>query len=113
MTQFQRFGQGSVAATVLWLACLSGCQQAPVRPQNPVLSVGAAEQGPKLTSRQAADVQVALGRSLEMRGDSEQAMAVYREAVRRDPSRADAYMRMAILCDQQGKFEESAGLYRK
>src|SRR5438128_537544 len=111
MTRSKRFWQGSVAAA-LWMAGLSGCQQAPLRPQGPALSLGGADERAKITARQAADVQVALGRSLEMRGEGEQAMAVYREALRRDPNRADAYVRLAILCDQQGKFDESAGLYR-
>ncbi len=96
-----------------WLAGLAGCQQAPLRPQGPALALGGTGEGPKLTARQAADVQVALARSLELRGEGEQAMAIYREALRRDPSRADAYLRLAILCDQHGKFDESAGLYRK
>jgi tetratricopeptide (TPR) repeat protein len=112
MRQDTRFWQGSVAAA-LWMAGLSGCQQAPLRPQNPALLLSTTEAGPKITARQVADVQVALGRSLEMRGEEQQAMAIYREAVRRDPNRADAYLRLAILSDQQGKFDESAGLYRK
>ena len=40
-------------------------------------------------------------------------MAAYGEAVERDGSRADAYARMAVLHDKQGKFRESAELYRK
>ena len=40
-------------------------------------------------------------------------MAAYRTALDRDKSRADAYARLAILHDKQGKFRESADLYRK
>jgi Tfp pilus assembly protein PilF len=66
----------------------------------------------KLSSKQAADVQVALGRSMEAENPDGAAQA-YREAIRRDPSRSDAYRRLAILHDLQGKFQESADFYQK
>jgi Tfp pilus assembly protein PilF len=58
-------------------------------------------------------VQVALARSLEQRGDTAQAMAAYKEALRLDPSRADAGLRLAVLYDKEGKFKESLPLYEK
>jgi Flp pilus assembly protein TadD len=67
----------------------------------------------ELNARQVADVQVALGRSLEKRGEPGQAMAHYAEALQRDPNRADACVRMAIIYDQQGKFDQSLPLYQK
>jgi tetratricopeptide (TPR) repeat protein len=60
-----------------------------------------------------ADVQISLGRVAEQQGDLEQAMIAYKAALRRDDRRADAYLRMAVLQDKQGKFRESAELYRK
>ena len=44
----------------------------------------------KVTSRQAADVQFALGRSLEDGDDVAGAEAAYRKAIENDPARADA-----------------------
>jgi Tfp pilus assembly protein PilF len=40
-------------------------------------------------------------------------MAAYEEAVRLDPKRTDAMVRLALLHDEQGKFRESAEWYRK
>jgi Tfp pilus assembly protein PilF len=52
-------------------------------------------------------VQVALARTIETRGEVRQAVAVYTEAVRLDPTRADAWSRLAILSDKEGDFAES------
>src|SRR5215210_8056882 len=40
-------------------------------------------------------------------------MAAYQDALRRDAHRADAYLRLAVLHDRQGQFQESAGLYQQ
>lgn len=96
-----------------WLAlalATAGCQHTP-RPALDLFSAGS-ERSPKLSKGQAADVQIALGRSLEKRGELDQAVATYREAVKRDPQRSDAYLRLAILHDQHGKFKESGEYYR-
>lgn len=66
-----------------------------------------------LNSRQVADVQLSLARSLEQRGETEPALNAYRQAVEKDPRRATGYWRMAILQDRQGKVEESATLYQQ
>jgi Tfp pilus assembly protein PilF len=54
-----------------------------------------------------------MGRVAEKKGDFDQAMAAYRAALSRDGRRADAYRRLAVIHDQQGKFRESAELYSK
>ncbi len=89
---------------------LAGCQSSDVRPAH--TSFFRASEG-KLTPAQAADVQIAYGRSLEKRGLFEQAAKIYQEALKKDPSRSEAYLRLAILKDQRGNFVESAELYRK
>ena len=48
---------------------------------------GPAERGTSLSDPQVADVQVALARTVEGRGDVRQAAAFYTEAVRKDPTR--------------------------
>jgi hypothetical protein len=45
------------------------------------LSAPEEDRAPILEARQAADIRVALRRTLEQRGDLEQAQAAYREAV--------------------------------
>lgn len=102
MIRNQGFRGGAVALG-LCLA-LAGCHSARL--------FSAGEQG-KLTPAQTADVQVAYGRSLEKRGLSEQAAKVYQEAIKKDPSQSEAYVRLAIMKDQKGQFVESAELYRK
>ena len=103
---------GLFAGTAL-TALLAGCQSsAPLhRPQSSPNQGD--ERQPKINTRQTADVQIALGRSLEKRGETAQAMAAYREAVKQDPHRGDAYLRLAILHDQQGHFNEAAEFYAK
>jgi Flp pilus assembly protein TadD len=60
-----------------------------------------------------ADVKIAFGRTLEKRGAPDQAQAAYLEALKLDPGRADACERLAVLYDQQCKFEEAATWHRK
>jgi Flp pilus assembly protein TadD len=93
------------------LSCLAGCQHGS-RPGDTFLLDGGPSKPAELTPAQLADVQVACARSLEKRGDEDQAVARYSEAVKHDPRRADAWLRLAILHDQQGKFADSAEMYR-
>jgi Flp pilus assembly protein TadD len=98
---------------VLGVACLAGCQL-PDRLAAPASVVQAPEEIPsELGPRQVADLKVAVGQTLEKRGQVAEAMAAYAEAVKADPSRGDAWLRQAVLSDQQGKFAESAELYTK
>ena len=102
------------ALCLLSSACsVTGCQHLSAPPTRAVMSVGEPEERATVSAGGAADVQVAIGRSLENRGETEQAMAAYLEAVKRDPHRADAYLRLAVLCDYQGKCKESAKYYRQ
>lgn len=103
-------GVWAVAAVLITAA---GCQQVATPSLFPGLSSGADELSNKLKPKQAADVQVALARTLEKQGQTEQALAIYEEAVQKDPGRGDAWRRMAILRDGQGRFAESATLYQK
>ena len=98
------------------LFALAGCQQVPSRSgASSPLGWGNQPKGGEtaITPAQEADVQISMGRAAEQQGDLDQAMAAYRAAVERDHRRADAYARMAVLNDKQGKFRESAELYRK
>jgi Tfp pilus assembly protein PilF len=91
----------------LALILLGGCAHAPA------LTGGLVAGTDCPNDRQAADVQFALGRAMEKQGDATQALTAYQEAMRRDPSRADAALHAAALLDQQGKFVESEECYRK
>jgi Tfp pilus assembly protein PilF len=77
------------------------------------LFTAAPEKSPKLTDRQIADLKFAAGRTLEHEGNAAAAADAYREALLKDPARADACWRLAVLCDRQGKFNESQGWYLK
>lgn len=56
----------------------------------------------RVSRRQAADVQVAMGRTLEQTGDLKGAEAAYREALSKDRRRGDAEGRLAVLAEQAG-----------
>ena len=104
-----RFRGGTV---VLGLSlALAGCRNSDgPSGQAGLFRFGATNQ---LSPAATADVQVAFGRSLEKQGQFEQAGNAYQQALKKDPSRSDAYVRLAILNDRQGRFAESAELYRK
>jgi Flp pilus assembly protein TadD len=112
MKRYHRFPSGFVTLG-LGLALLAGCQHSMQRP-NSVSPLGSwGEEKTQLTPSQTADVKIAIARSLEKRGDTDQAMATYRAAVDQDPKRADACMRLAVLSDKRGKFAESEKWYQK
>lgn len=102
MTGLGRKEIGRTGVAVLGLL-LGGCHDVDFRsrehPSSTLLDSGPQ---PKVTKRQAADVHVALGRSRERQGLPEEARASYLEALKRDPKRADAEARLAILDDQKG-----------
>ena len=62
------------------------------------------ETGPtaKVSNRQAADMQIELGRSMEQEGKPEEARTSYIAALQNDPKRGDAESRLAILDDKKG-----------
>ena len=106
------------AAVTLGFGLMAGCQN--VEPRGPVppgaipgAQTKAKVSSPKLSGAQVADVQVALGRSLEQSEEADQAAAAYTEALKHDPSRADALDRLAVLHDQQNQFAASAKLHQQ
>ena len=108
MARNRRRRFGGLAA--LGLALLAGCQHAP---HSGVGSFSAVDNEPnvRLTPIQVADVQVALARTLESRGEAAEAAQAYAEALKHDPSRADACVRLAVLSAQRGQFAESTEYY--
>lgn len=115
MSHKQRRYAGAWAAAAIGLLSAAGCQHAGTmqRPESPSgVLTSKAEATPKLNGKQVADIQIAQGRSLEKQGELAQAAAAYREALKRDPDRADAYLRLAILHDKEGKFKESQEYYQ-
>ena len=90
---------------------MTGCQL----PELPSFSGGGAleRHDRPLNRQQVADVQISLAKSLEARGDVPAALSAYRVAIEKDPRRAKAYWRMAVLLDRQGEIEESAALYQQ
>jgi tetratricopeptide (TPR) repeat protein len=99
MRKIKGIGWMGVAA----LGLLGGCQGFSSRPKEHA-SATLLDSGPqpRLSSKQAADVHVSLGRSCEAQGRFDEARAAYLEALKRDPKRADAEVRLAILDDRKG-----------
>jgi Tfp pilus assembly protein PilF len=71
------------------------------------------ESSPKLTPAQVADVKIGYARNLEKRGALDQAQEMYSEAIKLDPTRADACSRLGVLYDQQCKFAEASDWHNK
>ena len=57
-------------------------------------------------------MQIALGRVAEQRGDLDEAMTAYLDALKRDKHRSDAYQRLGVIYDRQGNFRQSGDMYR-
>jgi Tfp pilus assembly protein PilF len=96
------------------LAGLAGCQHA--TPGTPSAAAVVRDEGgprPKVDNHEAALLQLAVGRALEEQGASDQAAGAYREAIRRDPECGAAYLRLAVVCDAQGKCQEAEDHYAK
>ncbi|WP_422931149.1 tetratricopeptide repeat protein [Singulisphaera sp. PoT] len=108
-----RRGHGRIAnatwAMALVCVCFAGCSQLGASRPKEHASAKLLDSGdmPKITKRQKADVQVALGRSLEESKNTASAAAAYAEAIKNDPKRADAEARLAVLLDKSGKAEEA------
>ncbi len=95
-----RYGRFALAGLVL----LGGCQGMPGRGVKEHASSALLDSGPqpRVTKRESADIHVALGRSMEEQGRPEEARAPYLQALKEDPKRADAELRLAILDDLRG-----------
>src|SRR4051812_10258489 len=113
MARKRRSWPGPLAVALGALSLLAGCRHPGGPPAGDGLSAGGKREQSELTPRQRADVQIAYARSLEKRGEQDQALARYQDAVQQDPDRGDAWLRLAVLHDRQGKFSESAEMYRK
>jgi Tfp pilus assembly protein PilF len=97
-------------ALLAGLAGLTGCQHAnPMSSSVVVQDEG--DQRPTVDNHEAAALQVAIGRALEEQGANDQAAAACREAIRRDPACGAAYLRLAVVCDAQGKCQEAEQHY--
>jgi tetratricopeptide (TPR) repeat protein len=119
-----RIGPGPRAlALAAGLAGLAGCgqmrqmkqQMQQARLPAPAATAALTDMGPtaRVTARNVADVEFALGRTLEQQENFEKAEAAYRAVLAKDPRRADVMARLAILMDRKGNFAESAEFYRK
>src|SRR5262245_45190481 len=112
MTRSYDFRRG-VWVLSIGLAFMTGCQSGGSHSSQTPTLLSDGRGVPHLNAEQVADVQHALGRSVEQAGEVKEAEAYYQEAVKRDPKRADAWLRLAVLHDRQGKFTESAEMYRR
>jgi Tfp pilus assembly protein PilF len=97
-------------ATSLALGIAGGCAttgKTEPKKEQPGGSILTSGPEPKVTSLQSADVQIALGRSFEEEGNYDEAKAAYVSALKKNPKRADAELRMAILEDRKANAKEA------
>lgn len=109
-----RMSSISKAASLLaiGIACLAGCQNIGRSKPNRAPSTLGEQPTTAVTRAQEADMQIALGRAAEKRGNLDEAMEAYKSALKRDKRRSDAYQRIAILSDRRGDFTKSAEMYK-
>ena len=100
-------------AVAAFLLGLAGCRHADTQDSTSASLMSKSDMNGKPNHHQVANVKIAMGRTLEQRGQTTEAVATYLEAVKEDPRRADAFVRLAVIHDQQGKFAESMNYYRK
>ena len=95
--------RSALPSIALALGLMGGCANTPDHPREHASSA-LLDSGPqpRVTSRQAADMQIALGRSMEDEGNDGAARLAYLAALKKDPKRADAELRLAILDDRKG-----------
>jgi tetratricopeptide (TPR) repeat protein len=67
--------------------------------------------GDGLRPEQKADVQMAIGRAMEKEGNLDAAQGVYLNVTKMDPSRADAFHRLAILHEMKGEQLQALAYY--
>lgn len=98
-----RFDRRLMAFLIPAALLCSGCHGGPGRrgehPSARLLNTGP---GAKVSRRQAADVEIAMGRTMEDSGDVAGAEAAYTRALEKDPRRADAEARLAVLAHGRG-----------
>ncbi len=101
----------ATAGVLLILAATAGCRsRGPERENRSILGH---RRGESVRPEQAADVQFALGRAAEKRGDLDTAQAAYTAATLRDPTRADALHRLAVVHDRKGEPLAAGPLYQR
>ncbi len=96
----------------LGLTVLVGCRTAHPPQSNGLTTSPDSTSANQLTNAQVADLHVAIGRTLEKRGELEAAAASYQKAMEKDATRADTSGRLAVVYDRQGRFRESEEMYR-
>ena len=100
----------SVVAVMLLAFSFSGCKSWNVfdkftkksPPQSPLFSTNKSDLTQPIKPEEKINVQMAIARSLENEGQADQAIKVYKEIIKKDNRRADAYHRLAILQDKMG-----------
>lgn len=122
MTRRPHYRRAVVAALVLALAPLAGCQQLDQlagKWPNPFAKSPrrhawskVAQPPLKLNSAQKADVEMAMALALEQNGQTDRAIRIYSDLIRKDRRHADAHRRLAILYDQNGECQKAEEHYR-
>jgi Tfp pilus assembly protein PilF len=97
--------QGRVLCAVVVL--MAGCQTSAWNQRSGMTSLSQDNTVPHLKETQVADVQSAMGRTMENDGRDAEAEKAYLEALKHDPERSDVAHRLAILKARQGRFKEA------
>ncbi len=106
MTGRQRIG---FCLGLMAMGVVGGCGSFPGRKPAPHASSALLDSGPsaRVTSKQTADMRLAIGRTHEESGKLDEAEAAYRSALTKDPKRAEIEGRLAIVLDRKGAASEA------
>ncbi len=119
----RKFGYHLATMTIM-LATLSGCQQLSMlreghlpwsrtARQTHVPPVSPAEATEPLRPEQKADIQIAMARSLERQGRTDDAKKMYLQAIQAAPKRADVHHFLALLYDRNGECRAAEKYYQQ
>ncbi len=104
-------------AGLVAVGVVGGCGGLPGRKPVPLspASTSLLDSGPthKVTGKEAADVQFAIGRSHEEADKLDEAAGAYRSALGKDPKRADVEARLAVVLDRKGEPDEADQHFEK
>ena len=114
MLDAKRFPSWAAWVVVAILIPQLGCSQlkAPQLFKKKPSRVAKLPSAPKITAEKAAQVQLAMARSLERKGRLERAAEAYQRIIDQHDLTA-AYHRLAVVRDRQGNFEAATELFEE
>lgn len=109
------YAQSLAASVVAALLCLTGCQQLSnwhwksdkITEARKDAAARDSQSSPTINREQKIDVQMAVAKSFESDGQTEEAIGIYQDVLKKDKGRVDACHRLALLYSKKGDWESA------